>query len=289
MSIKKSHENILNWDTVFVADSGCVAIPGRFTVVAGGFSEREDITDVVIGDGVKMVDEYVFRGCVNLTSVTLPGSLVFLGNDVFSGCTALKSVDIAGGVGGVIEIPARAFCGCTSLETITIPDSVRWISATAFKDCDNLKELKLPKHLTKIIEESQISYLTPQSDDETEKAQAYQRADIRYEYIYSLNSEQRIRWLTNAEIAALSDIIKVIIGKTPPEDYWIFQNLTGSLPWFYNNNLSISRYGDEGIILYNGESGLYECYDMSCSITDFESESLLDAYDFAIAWNEANY
>jgi len=286
MSIKKSNKNIFDWETTIQVESGCVVIPGKFTVIAGGFSDREDISEVIINDGVKMVDEYVFKGCVNLTSATLPSSLVFLGNDVFSGCKNLKNVNIAN---GVIEIPARAFKGCSALEAITIPDSVRWISSTAFEGCDNLKELKLPKHLTKIIEESQISYLTPQSDAETEKAMAYQRADLRYEYIYSLNMDQRIRWLTNAEITALSDIIKVLTGNAPPEDYWIFQNLTGSLPWFYNNKLSISRYGDEGIILYNGANNLYECYDMSCSVIDFESQFLLDAYDFAIAWNEANY
>jgi len=283
---KQKNDRILCWDTVLDADdvdSGCITIPGKFTVITGGFSKREDISEVIIGEGVKMVDEYVFRDCLNLLSVSLPDTLVYLGNDVFRGCSALKSVNIAD---GVIEIQARSFSGCAALETITIPESVRWISHCAFEGCDNLKKLNIPEHLSKIIEGSQISYIVPQSDIESEKAQKLITEDSRYEYIYNLNRDLRIRWLTDSEIASLSDVIKVTAGKAPPQDYWTFLNLTGSLPWFRSDKIAISRYGDEGVIQYNGTTGLYECYDMDCSITDFESNSLLDAYDFAIEWNE---
>ena len=62
-----------------------------------------------------------FRGCSDLTSVTIPNSVTSIGNHAFSGCICMTSVTIGN---SVTSIDAYAFSGCTGMTLITIPNSV---------------------------------------------------------------------------------------------------------------------------------------------------------------------
>ena len=53
----------------------------------------------------------------------------------FKGCTNLTTVTLAD---GVEYIETAAFNGCTALSDITIPESVGYIKTGAFKDCNAL-------------------------------------------------------------------------------------------------------------------------------------------------------
>jgi len=64
--------------------------------------------------------------------VTIPNSVISIGNDAFEYCTSLTSVTIPD---SVISIDDNAFEGCTSLTSITIPDSVTSIGNSAFLGC----------------------------------------------------------------------------------------------------------------------------------------------------------
>ena len=94
---------------------------------------------------IKINDE-VFSGNTNLTSVTLPESLTTLGREAFSFCKSLKTIKIPS---GVTAIPVRCFYGCSSLESVTIPVGVTDIGGAAFSGC-NLKALTLPESLEAI-------------------------------------------------------------------------------------------------------------------------------------------
>ncbi len=52
------------------------------------------IVDLVIPDGVTEITKYAFRGYKSLNSVTLPSSVVSVGNESFNQCTALKKIGI---------------------------------------------------------------------------------------------------------------------------------------------------------------------------------------------------
>ena len=72
----------------------------------------DDITRVVIENGVTSISDYAFNGCTSLTSVAIPASVTSIG--------------------------AYAFCGCGSLTSVAIPDSVTSIGDHAFDSCGNL-------------------------------------------------------------------------------------------------------------------------------------------------------
>ena len=92
------------------------------------------------------INDRVFSGNTNLTSVTLPESLTTLGDRAFYTCKSLKTIKIPS---GVTAIPDCCFNHCLSLESVTIPEGVTTIGDGAFVGC-NLKELTLPSTVTMI-------------------------------------------------------------------------------------------------------------------------------------------
>ena len=70
-----------------------------------------------------------------LLSITIPDSVVSIGDEAFDHCLELTSITIPD---SVTSIGQDAFYNCTSLTSITIPDSVTSIGHYAFQDCPYL-------------------------------------------------------------------------------------------------------------------------------------------------------
>ena len=83
----------------------------------------------VIKAGTKTIAGDAFNNCPNLTSITLPESVVGIGDYAFFQCRNISSVVIPE---GVIEIGEHAFALCENLTSITLPDSIIHIGAGAF-------------------------------------------------------------------------------------------------------------------------------------------------------------
>ena len=86
-----------------------------------------------------------------LKSVTIPDSVVSIGESAFSGCSGLESVTIPN---GVTNIGASAFSGCSGLTSMTIPDSVTNIGYAAFGGCSGLTSVTIPDSVTRIGREA---------------------------------------------------------------------------------------------------------------------------------------
>ena len=92
---------------------------------------------VTIPDGVKKIAPYVFYKHNGLLSVSMPDSLLEIGEAAFCGCTNLK--EVFGGI-NVKVIRDRAFYECP-LQTIKVTDAVESIGLLAF-DVSNDREVK---------------------------------------------------------------------------------------------------------------------------------------------------
>ncbi len=124
-------------------------------------------TDVVIPEGVDAIGNKTLYQ-TNITSVTLPSTLSYIGYSVFNGCTSLESVTIPAGVTlaeresgnantfagctslttlvieeGVTSLPKSCFAGCTALKSVTIPASMKSLARRAFYDCLSLESVIL--------------------------------------------------------------------------------------------------------------------------------------------------
>ncbi len=104
-------------------------------------------SEIVIEDGVKCIDEGMFRECTELISVTIGNSVTLIGISAFEYCTSLVNITIPD---SVTEIGSCSFMGCESLESISIPDSVKVLGGTSFYECYNLKNVKLGNGITQI-------------------------------------------------------------------------------------------------------------------------------------------
>ena len=109
-------------------------IPEGTTVITQGIVPQ-DVTKVIIPDGVAEIGEYAFSRCKALVSITIPNGVVKIGHGAFIACDALEAITIPD---GVAEIGGAAFYGCKALKAITIPEGVTRICDWLFFECNAL-------------------------------------------------------------------------------------------------------------------------------------------------------
>ena len=107
------------------------------------------LTSITIPNSVMSIGESAFRGCSGLTSITIPNSVTSIGNSTFERCSGLKSVTIGN---SVTSIGMFAFYRCSDLTSVTIGNSVTWIASSAFYDCSSLKSITIPNSMKRIDE-----------------------------------------------------------------------------------------------------------------------------------------
>ena len=133
-------------NTSYNSYSGSIIIPA--TTVYKPIYSSSGTTYKVISIG-----NDAFRGCSELTSVTIPSSVKSIGSDAFYGCTGLTAPVFNSSIfaylprnfsgeysipEGIKQIVGSAFSGCTGLTSITIPSSVTSIGDDAFSGCTGL-------------------------------------------------------------------------------------------------------------------------------------------------------
>lgn len=108
---------------------------------------RDNITQVVVQDGITNIPQHAFEDCFVLKSITIPNSIKSIGDNAFLCCYSLKSITIPN---GVTSIGNKAFYFCYALQSITIPNTVTLIGDNAFYTCTSLRSITLPDNLTSI-------------------------------------------------------------------------------------------------------------------------------------------
>jgi hypothetical protein len=88
----------------------------------------------VIPNTVTSIGFQAFYGCKDLTHVTIPSSVTFIGEYAFSG-TSLTSITIPSSMTG---LPYASLSGCSSLTSVRIPSSVTSIGDDVFSGCPSL-------------------------------------------------------------------------------------------------------------------------------------------------------
>ena len=107
----------------------------------------EQVTELVIPDGVKEIKNFAFEGCSGLTSVTIPNSVTSIGSYAFYYCSGPTSITIPNSVTSIGE---WAFGYCTGPTNVEIPNSVTSIEGWAFYGCEGLTSIEIPNSVTSI-------------------------------------------------------------------------------------------------------------------------------------------
>jgi len=101
----------------------------------------------LISEQTASIANQAFEGCMSLTEVSIPDSVLFIGNRAFYCCTSLLGVTIPE---GVTVINKMTFSMCDSLKQIIIPDGITVIGEGTFSMCDALRQVIISTGVTVI-------------------------------------------------------------------------------------------------------------------------------------------
>ena len=114
-------ENML-WELDY---DGTLSVTGTGEMNSYGVGDRlwedykDEITNVIIGDGVESIGSYAFEGCVNLQNVNISESVGQIGSGAFNNCTSLANVNF----NGLSDLGcSNSFENCGELESVNVPE-----------------------------------------------------------------------------------------------------------------------------------------------------------------------
>lgn len=130
----------------FVGTSLSLPLEGGISYVGTfAYQVNQILTEYAIKEGTTGINANLFANFTAMTNVTIPESVVFIGENAFSGCTSLP-----------IENGIR-YAGCYAIETTdktltdyTLKDSVRYLGDNLFNGCKSMTTMTIPAGVTQI-------------------------------------------------------------------------------------------------------------------------------------------
>ena len=167
-----------------VYDNGCYVGNDDNPYLALFMTKKQDITSCTINNKCKVICGGAFSGRYNLTSITIPESVINIGYNAFCGCEKLEKAEFASAnsfcgfcfenananpltyahhlyINGeevtdlvipntVTAIGNYAFYGCNNLKSVSIPNTITGIGDYAFNGCNSLKSLTIPNSVVSV-------------------------------------------------------------------------------------------------------------------------------------------
>ena len=115
-----------------------------YGIAESGFAELDEIVRVTIPGSILLIGEKAFRYCRNLQTVNFSSGLTAIDNDAFFGCDSLAEVVLPD---TVTNLGYGVFGSCKSLESVHFSENLTTMGHTAFYKCASLTEVTLPASL----------------------------------------------------------------------------------------------------------------------------------------------
>ena len=164
----------------WILDSeGNLTVCGEGPLASEAFSNWQDITSVVVEEGVSEIGNFAFMECNQLKTLSLPRSLEVFGVNVTLSCDSLQSITVSEdnpfytSLKGVLytkdlsrivafpgakteaafpqnlqEIGLYSFSGSSFVTTITLPQTLKTIEEGAFYGMASLQTMTIPANVT---------------------------------------------------------------------------------------------------------------------------------------------
>ena len=126
------------------------------------FNNNKEIKDVIITGDVQNIGADLFLNCSNIKRISInTNSIKIIDEFAFSGCSNLTRVDFTD---TLKRIDCYAFEKCEKLTNIVIPNSVEELGSYCFDNCSRLKTITVPnniKFIKSYFKEFDNEYVNP--------------------------------------------------------------------------------------------------------------------------------
>lgn len=119
--------DIAAWCAISFEDEYSNPICGSSHLIVG----EEEITDLVIPEGITSISEFAFQCAYHLKSVTFSNTVTSIGADAFRGCH-IENVTWGNNIESIGD---RAFYLCSYLTNIELPESLTYLGKEVFFGC----------------------------------------------------------------------------------------------------------------------------------------------------------
>ena len=154
-----------------------VVLTHATSVGDGAFSGCENLTAIVIHDGVESIGDNAFKGCAGIKDFLLPASVTFIGDGAFYSCSALEDLYYQGTIETWCNITFESGLGIYGknysnpmeaaehlylydpvtgnpyeVTEVVIPDTITEIGGVQFRGMESLQSVVIPASVTRIGE-----------------------------------------------------------------------------------------------------------------------------------------
>ncbi len=175
---KSKPDGVLNFGRVLYSYKGNVknlVIPEGISIIEDyAFLGCKQLEKVTLGYDVEDIGLYAFQNCVNLKEVVTNDALGIISAGAFKGCKSLKAMDFSETT--LAGIGYEAFSGCTSLGTVKLSETISEIGDLAFADT-KIKTVDFNKNIDTVGVDSFKNVTTLQSINVVEKNKTYKSVD----------------------------------------------------------------------------------------------------------------
>lgn len=231
------------------------------------FANYPWVNTVTVGKNVSAIEPSAFRGCENLTAITVDeGNLQFADQDgvLFDKAGLYLYVYPAGRPADTYDIPdtcvtvgTQSFFGAANLATITVPGSVENIGSQAFSGCNALSEITLPFIGASIEDTHTFNYLFNNGDmwsagggvPQSLKSVTVLNANLVNETFYNCN------FIENIYLPNCRDLWKIPDG--------CFYNCTALRKLVFNNASEYTGVYIPNTVTEVGENSFYNCRNLN--------------------------
>ena len=144
-------------------------IPSGVSGIGDGVFKDSDITSVTIPDGVRYIGNSAFQNCNYLTNIKIPESVQKISGYAFYECSSLSSVTFSVGLKSIED---NAFGYCESLKKVVLPEGLEKLDGS-FCGCYNLEDITFPSTLAEIDSDESAIYDTKWYDNIPDSAPIY--------------------------------------------------------------------------------------------------------------------
>lgn len=116
-------------------------------VMATWYDYREEISRVILPEGLTRVGDLAFYDCNQLRTVVIPDSVEEVGWYAFAKCHSMTMLDLSDNLKIIEE---AAFRECSSLRSLRLPNGLKEMGFQAFYRCESLSSVTIPESVTKL-------------------------------------------------------------------------------------------------------------------------------------------